>query len=247
MFKEPRPLLVESYSNNFADNQLIDSLNLVEIMSSYNISYEKRETSKSGMYYAKDYIDKYFPGKSTFDIIAVANENYQNISVNRVFGQTLLSYFQSYDYVKPSDALKSFIKGPTITECANTIQISVYHLIYNLIGEEKFDIVKYSKLIGKTDKILIVRDWSQEQYKKKYGKYPVGNFDQKMAEYSGIPSELEISRPTVKIVIMHLFDRSSFKQFLDVVHILHDNKIKIIILSPLNIEQFKQMLKKFFF
>ena len=141
-FKEPRPLLVQSYSDNFADNRLIDSLNLFELMSSYNRPYEMRgthELEKSGMYYAQDYIDKYFPGKSTFAITAVANSKYWDIGVNRVFDQTLISYFQSYDYVKPSDALKSFIKGPTITECANTIQISVYHLIYNLIGEEEFD------------------------------------------------------------------------------------------------------------
>jgi len=141
-YEEPRPLLIQSYSDNFADNQLFDSLNLVELMSSYNRSYEMRRThklEKSGMYYAQDYIDKYFPGKSTFNITAVANSKYWDINVNRVINQTILSYFQSYDYVKPSDALKSFIKGPTITECANTIQISVYHLIYNLIGEEEFD------------------------------------------------------------------------------------------------------------
>jgi DNA replication protein DnaC len=141
-YKEPRPLLVQSYSNNLADNQLINSLNLVELMSSYNRPYEMRgtrELEKSGMYYAQDYIDKYFPGKSISAITAVANNKYWDIGVNRVFNQTLISYFQSYDYVKPSDALKSFIKGPTITECANTIQISVYHLIYNLIGEERFD------------------------------------------------------------------------------------------------------------
>jgi DNA replication protein DnaC len=141
-YLEPRPLLVYSYSNNFADNQLIDSKNLFELMSSYNKSYEMRRTNeleKSGMYYAQDYIDKYFPGKSTLNITAVANNKYWDIGVNRIIDQTLLSYFQSYDYVKPSDALKSFIKGPTITECANTIQISVYHLIYNLIGEETFN------------------------------------------------------------------------------------------------------------
>jgi hypothetical protein len=140
--KEPRQLLVESYLNNFADNRLIDSRDLFELMSSYNRSYEMRETrelEKSGMYYAQDYIDKYFPGKSTFAITAVSNSKYWDIGVNTVFDQTLISYFQSYDYVKPSDALKSFIKGPTITDCANTIQISVYHLIYNLIGEEAFD------------------------------------------------------------------------------------------------------------
>jgi len=138
-FQEPRPLLIELYSNNSADNQLIDSKNLVELMSSYNRSYETRKLEKSGMYYADDYIEKYFPGKSSINITAVANNKYWNIGVNRIIGQTILSYFQSYDYVKPSDALKSFIKGPTITECANTIQISVYHLIYNLIGEEAFD------------------------------------------------------------------------------------------------------------
>lgn len=140
-YEEPRPLLIQSYSDNFADNQLIESLNLVELMSSYNRPYEirgTRELEKSGMYYAQDYIDKYFPGKSTLNITAVANSKYWDIHVS-VINQTILSYFQSYDYVKPSDALKSFIKGPTITECANTIQISVYHLIYNLIGEEEFD------------------------------------------------------------------------------------------------------------
>ena len=45
-------------------------------MSSYNKSYEMRRTNeleKSGMYYAQDYIDKYFPGKSTLNITAVAN------------------------------------------------------------------------------------------------------------------------------------------------------------------------------
>ena len=42
---------------------------------------------------------------------------------------------------------------------------------------------------------------------------------------------------------MHLFNDETFEQFLKIVPILHDNKIKIIILSPLNIEKFRQMLK----
>ena len=38
--------VIQSYSDNFADNQLIESLNLVELMSSYNRSYEMRRTQE---------------------------------------------------------------------------------------------------------------------------------------------------------------------------------------------------------
>jgi DNA replication protein DnaC len=187
-------------------------------------------------------LQKYLPYIYGYDDVRVKNF----LSLNNLNARS----YRNYWFV--------FLGIENINTLTNNEKMSI---LYHYIGEKSAGIVlfelpasidestyirEYSQVTGKTDEILIVREWTQEQYKKKYGEYPVGNFNEKMSEYSGIPSELEVLRPTVKIVIMHLFNWTLFDQFLRIVPILHDNKIKIIILSPLNIVQFRQMLKEGF-
>ena len=41
--------------------------------------------------------------------------------------------------VKPSDAVRSFLKGPTIADCGNAVVICCYKAILDVVGDEKFD------------------------------------------------------------------------------------------------------------
>ena len=110
--------------------------NLALLLQSYNKPYSPVTI---GMWYSIDYsrlINKNDDNRSFFGL---SNKYYWAIGVARENGNSLLSYFQSYDYIKPSDALKSFIIGPTFLECANAIQVTIYHHILNIVGEDKFN------------------------------------------------------------------------------------------------------------
>ena len=91
------------------------------------------------MWYIIDYSRIINGDDENNSLIGLSNEYYWDIRVARENGISLLSYFQSFDYIKPSDALKSFIIGPTFLECANAIQVTIYHHILNIVGEEKFN------------------------------------------------------------------------------------------------------------
>ena len=118
-----------------------------------NNSYHNRNTEiGSGLYYATDY-------KQIFkNIYTKYNITLDDVFIDDMNGSTNFNYFQKYKYkkdsdhyirrggnfkakegVKASDALFSFIEGPTLCDCGNVIQISVYYYLYNLLGKDLFD------------------------------------------------------------------------------------------------------------
>jgi len=113
--------------------------NLALLLHSYNISYKSRPNL--GMYYAIDYTRLVNDNDEINSFVGLTNDNFFNILVNKYNSDLnmVLSFFQSLDYTKPSDALKAFIIGPTFCECANAIQVTIYHHILNLVGEDKFN------------------------------------------------------------------------------------------------------------
>jgi DNA replication protein DnaC len=122
--------------SSFEENK---ELNLAELLNSYNIDYKLRKPKEIGMWYGSDYSKLVNENDDSNQFIGFANDKYWNITVSKRYGDSLVSYFQSFDYIKPSDALKSFIIGPTFTECANVIQVTIYHHILNLVGEDEFN------------------------------------------------------------------------------------------------------------
>lgn len=128
--------IMSSYVNDLSSFMENKEENLALLLQSYNKPYTQFTI---GMWYAIDYsrlINKNDDNRSFFGL---SNKYYWDIGVARENGTSLLSYFQSFDYIKPSDALKSFIIGPTFLECANAIQVTIYHHILNIVGEEKFN------------------------------------------------------------------------------------------------------------
>jgi hypothetical protein len=125
--------LLESYVKDTNEFVNIIEPNLALLLQSYNKPYESRPYK--GLYYASDYIslNKYYDIE---DFRSLTNDNFWDIFVNKSNNTNLFSYFQSFDYIKPSDALKSFIIGPTFTDCTNVLELTIYHYIYNKVGEK---------------------------------------------------------------------------------------------------------------
>ena len=132
-----REQLYHLYNKSIDDFISIDTDDLVEIIKSYNIRYIKGKNK--GLYYDIDYSRLENSNDKTTDFIGFTNPNYFDLTTSIQFENSLVSFFKSFDYIKPSEALKAFIIGPTFTECANIIQVSIYHLILNFVGDEKFD------------------------------------------------------------------------------------------------------------
>ena len=127
------------YKNNvelFKENK---ESNLALLLHSYNINYKSRHPQEIGMWYASDYSTLVNKDNKSNQFSGFTNNKYWDITVLTLIENNKVSYFQSFDYIKPSDALKSFIIGPTFTECANAIQITIYHHILNIVGEDKFN------------------------------------------------------------------------------------------------------------
>jgi DNA replication protein DnaC len=128
--------ILRLYKNNVSSFIENKEENLALLLQSYNKPYSPVTT---GMWYAEDYSRLINRDDDTKSIKGLSNKHYWDIGVSRANGISLLSYFQSFDYIKPSDALKSFIIGPTFLECANAIQVAIYHHILNIVGEQKFN------------------------------------------------------------------------------------------------------------
>jgi len=128
-----------TYNNDVSLFERNIGSNLAQLLQSYNIDYELRDPQAIGMWYGSDYSKLANQNDDSNQFIGFANKNYWNITVSTHYDNDLVSYFQSLDYIKPSDALKSFILGPTFTECANVIQVTIYHYILNLVGEVVFN------------------------------------------------------------------------------------------------------------
>ena len=128
-----------SYKNNVDLFVECKEPNLALLLQSYNIPYGGRPVSESGMWYSQDYSRLVNGNDDNFQFDGLTNSKYWDITVLRLIDKQSFAYFQSFDYIKPSDALKAFIIGPTFTECANSIQITIYHHIFNLVGEERFN------------------------------------------------------------------------------------------------------------
>jgi DNA replication protein DnaC len=134
-----RYVIVETYNEDVSSFKKNIELNLALLLNSYNINYESRNPKEIGMWYGSDYSKLVNKNDDSNQFIGFANDKYWNITVSTRYSNQLVSYFQSFDYIKPSDALKSFIIGPTFTECANVIQVTIYHHILNLVGEDEFN------------------------------------------------------------------------------------------------------------
>jgi DNA replication protein DnaC len=134
-----RGVILGTYKKDVSSFKENIESNLAQLLNSYNINYESRDPKEIGMWYKSDYSKLVNNDDDSNQFIGFANDKYWNIKVSTLYGDQLVSYFQSFDYIKPSDALKSFIIGPTFTECANVIQVTIYHHILNLVGEDKFN------------------------------------------------------------------------------------------------------------
>lgn len=129
--------IMSSYVNDLSSFMENKEDNLALLLQSYNKPYTQYTI---GMWYAIDYSRIINGNDENKQFIGISNKFYWDMEeVAIINGSSLLSYFQSYDYIKPSDALKSFIIGPTFLECANAIQVTIYHHILNIVGEEQFN------------------------------------------------------------------------------------------------------------
>jgi hypothetical protein len=136
---ELRYEILMKYRNNidlFTENK---EENLALLLHSYNIPYSSRKTKEIGMWYKYDYANLVNHDNNSYQFHGLTNNKYWDITVFHEINKMYVSYFQSFDYIKPSDALKAFIIGPTFTECSNAIQVAIYHNILNIIGEDKFN------------------------------------------------------------------------------------------------------------
>jgi DNA replication protein DnaC len=134
-----RGVILGTYKEDVSLFEENKELNLAQLLIKYNIDYKLRDPQAIGMWYGSDYSKLANNNDDSNQFIGFANDKYWNITVSKRYGDSLVSYFQSFDYIKPSDALKSFIIGPTFTECANLIQVTIYHHILNLVGEDEFN------------------------------------------------------------------------------------------------------------
>ncbi len=82
------------------------------------------------MWYASDYSKHMHNNEDHIPYIGLTNSTYWDITVSKEVGISLVSYFQSSDY---------FIIGPTFTECANVVQVTIDHYILNCVGENFFN------------------------------------------------------------------------------------------------------------
>ena len=140
-----RSNLISSYTNELPEITLPTKIS--DILCLFNKSYEQRKTKTKcnmmgeGFYYNDDFIklnDKHSLVK--MDLInGIANNFYWDNAKNS-------TTFKLMKNIKPSVGLKSLINGPTIADCGNVLQVSLYIYIMQLFGEEKFDQV-FSKSI----------------------------------------------------------------------------------------------------
>ena len=111
----------------------IVSCDIIEILTIANKSYISRESNYSlgsGLYYKSDY-SKY--------IRTIGDNIYLPPNPKYWESNTAYNIFAIKDNVLPSDAIRAWFNGPTIAECANTIQASIYLSILNIFGDEKFN------------------------------------------------------------------------------------------------------------
>ena len=134
-----RSEIFQTYKNNVNLFKETKESNLALLLQSYNIDYNEKLDSPIGMWYGSDYSKLVNKNDDSNQFIGFTNHNFWDITVSTRYDEQYVSYFQSFDYIKPSDALKSFIIGPTFTECANVIQVTIYHHILNIVGEDKFN------------------------------------------------------------------------------------------------------------
>ena len=87
--------------------------------------------SNENLYYAHDYI-KMHPGALWPSIVGLANIHYWDLTCSGHF-------FRTKPESKPTDAMVSLLQGPTMCDCGNAIQISIYLLILNTVGKDKFN------------------------------------------------------------------------------------------------------------
>lgn len=98
-----------------------------------NTTYEKSEEFYfgRGLYYRDEYARQFAP--------AVDYTTLEGISNIKFFQRVKQNIFVSYYSQLPSDAIRAWFKGPTLTECAQVIQAVIYMYILNKYGDELFN------------------------------------------------------------------------------------------------------------
>ena len=134
-YKNKNTEVIKIGNDNFGDS-------VKNIMKFINKPYIFR--NHNGIYYSNDYVEIYNYDDTDFEKLnGVVNDNFFEITFDCIF--------KSKIFILPSDALNSFINGPTFADCGNIIQICVYKYIYDLVGKDIFN-----NLFGKITNQLLV-------------------------------------------------------------------------------------------
>ena len=103
--------------------------------------YFNKHTLLQGVWYPDDYRKIL---KDKFDI--EMDESFHMGFANEQFWEKTGNFtFKLKEGCKPSQALLSFLEGPTVADCGNATTACYYKCILDIIGEEKFDQVFGSK------------------------------------------------------------------------------------------------------
>ena len=132
-----RKEIYDRYNNNISSFKNNNEKNLTLLLHSYNRPYGERVNS--GLWYSSDYANIVNRNDDSNQFIGFTNKKFWDITTSIFLKEQTVSFFLINENIKPSDALKSFIIGPTFCECANVIQVTFYNYILNLIGENKFN------------------------------------------------------------------------------------------------------------
>ena len=117
--------------NQLPLNFNIVSTDIIEILTIANRAYTSRAIGLgSGLYYKSDY---------SKHIRAVEDNMFLPPNPKYWESNTAYNIFAIKDNVLPSDAIRAWFNGPTIAECANTIQASIYLSILNTYGDDIFN------------------------------------------------------------------------------------------------------------
>ena len=104
-----------------------------EILIIANTSYDIRPKEYKlgiGLYYKSDYSEKIHTVED--NVYLPPNPKYWELN-------TAFNIFAIKDIILPSDAIRAWFNGPTITECANVIQATFYMYILNKFGDILFN------------------------------------------------------------------------------------------------------------
>lgn len=129
------------------DSSIIDMFSKLtaQWLETANTKYDKRSREKpEGLYYPEDYSTKFGSGKNAQSLQGIAPPEFWNLANSNIF---ILRAGKS-----AAAALNAFGKGPTIAECATTIQWAMFKALEEILGTKIFDATFSS---GETGKFFI--------------------------------------------------------------------------------------------